>query len=187
MAPGTAGDEIERLEDDVRRAVAVRRRQLGRSCASMHSKVDVEIQRTAEALDQGDRAGLGRLTGEPGLLDQVRGDAAVDDAEHPAHDRGAAGEQETQRIRDAQHPLAHRLLGKDLVDQQRGALGHAPGATAGAETARLAAERDQVLGMAGVAAHPQEAVLETPALEVVLELLLRHTPASPCPAPPGAP
>ena len=52
---------------------------------------------------------------------------------HPAHDIGAAGEQEAQRIRDAQHPLAHRLLGKDLVDQQRGALGHAPDAAAGTE------------------------------------------------------
>jgi len=48
----------------------------------MHSKVDTEFQRTAEALDQGDRAGLSRHTGEPRLLDQVRGDTAVDDAEH---------------------------------------------------------------------------------------------------------
>jgi hypothetical protein len=45
------------------------------------------VQRTAEALDQGDRAGLGRLKGKTGLLDQVRGYATVDDAQHPAHDR----------------------------------------------------------------------------------------------------
>ncbi len=30
-----------------------------------HVEVDVEIQRTAEALNQRDRAGLGRLTGTP--------------------------------------------------------------------------------------------------------------------------
>ena len=81
----------------------------------MHSKVDV--QRTTEALDQGDRAGLGCLTREPRLLDQVRGNAAVDNAEHTAHDLGAAGEQEAQRIWDAQHPLPYRLLGKDFVYQ----------------------------------------------------------------------
>ena len=55
-------------------------------------QVDVEVKRTAEALDQGDRAGLGRLTRKAGLLAQVRGDAAVDDAEHPAQEIGAAGE-----------------------------------------------------------------------------------------------
>lgn len=49
-----------------------------------HVEVDVEVQRAAEALDQGDRAGLGRLTRKARLLDQVRGYAAIDDAEHPA-------------------------------------------------------------------------------------------------------
>lgn len=109
----------------------------------------------------------------------MRGDATVDDAEHPAHDIGAAGEQEAQRIRDAQHPLAHRLLGKDLVDQQCSTLRHAPSTTAGTKAAFLAAEGNLVLGMTGVAAYSQKAVLETPALEVVLELLL-HIPRQIC-------
>ena len=43
--------------------------------------MDVEIECAAESLNQGDRAGLGRPTGEPGLLDQVRGDAAVHNAQ----------------------------------------------------------------------------------------------------------
>jgi hypothetical protein len=90
------------------------------------------------ATHQGDRAGLGRLAGKPRLPDQVRGDAAVDDAQHPAHGLGAAREQEAQRVRNAQHPLAHRLLGKDLIHQQCHALGHAPGAATRAETAFLA-------------------------------------------------
>jgi hypothetical protein len=67
-------------------------------------------------------AGLGGLTGVRCLLDQLQGDAAVDDVEHSAHNCRATREQEAQRIRDAQHPLARQLLGKDLVDQQRGAL-----------------------------------------------------------------
>ena len=35
----------------------------------------------------------------------------------------------------------------------------------------LAAEGNQTLGMTGVAAHPQEAVIEAAALEVIIELL----------------
>ena len=50
--------------------------------------------------------------------------------------------------------LAHGLFGEDFVDQQRGALGHAPGTATGAETPPLAAMGDQVLGMTGLAAHP---------------------------------
>jgi hypothetical protein len=42
-------------------------------------------------------------------------------------------------------------------------------------SAPLAAERDQVLGMATVATQPQETMLETTALEVFLKLLL-HIP-----------
>ena len=51
-------------------------------------KVNVEVQCTAEALDQGDGAGLGRIVGMACFLDQLRGDDAVNDAQHPAHDLG---------------------------------------------------------------------------------------------------
>lgn len=102
----------------------------------------------------------------------MRGDAAVDHAEYPAHDLGLAREQEAQRVRNTQHPLAHRLLGKHFVHQQRRALSHAPGAAARAEPAPCTDERDQMLGMATVAAFAQEAKIETTAREVVLELLL---------------
>ena len=57
-----------------------------------HVEVDVEVQGAAEALDQGDRACMGRLAGKSSLLDQVRGNASVDDAEHLAHDGRAARE-----------------------------------------------------------------------------------------------
>jgi hypothetical protein len=36
-----------------------------------HVEVDVEVQRTAETLDQGHRAGTRPLASEPGLLDQM--------------------------------------------------------------------------------------------------------------------
>ena len=37
--------------------------------AKQHVEVDVEVERATEALDQGDRTGLGRLTGKSGLPD----------------------------------------------------------------------------------------------------------------------
>jgi hypothetical protein len=95
---------------------------------------------------------------------------------------GRLAMQKAQGIGSAQHPLSHRLLGKHFVDEQRRALGHAPGPATGAEPAPLAAEGDQVLGMAGVATHPQKSVLEATALEVSLEFLLhivRQGPALP--------
>ena len=76
-------------------------RLAGRSCASTrprHScahahQVNIQIQRATEPPDEGDRASLGRPTGKDRFLDQVRGETTVDDAEHPAHDGRAAGEQ----------------------------------------------------------------------------------------------
>jgi hypothetical protein len=59
----------------------------------MHIKVDSQVERAVEALNQRDRPGLSRLAGKPGLLDQVGDDAAVDDVEHAAHDGWAAREQ----------------------------------------------------------------------------------------------
>lgn len=91
-------------------------------------EVDIEVQRAAEAQDQCDRAGLGRLGGESRLLDHMLGDAAVNTTEHTGPDLRASREQEAQRIGNAQHLLAHRLFGEYLVDEQRGALDHAPSA-----------------------------------------------------------
>lgn len=39
--------------------------------------MNIEVQRTTKTLDEGDRAGLGRLPGIPRLFDQVCRDTAV--------------------------------------------------------------------------------------------------------------
>jgi hypothetical protein len=62
------------------------------------------------------------------------------------------------------NPLAHRLFGQDLVDQQDRAFGHAPRPTAGTEPTAFAAESHQMLGVAVVALHAQKAVFQTAAL-----------------------
>mgnify|MGYP003563516365 FL=1 len=46
-------------------------------------EVNVEVQRRAEALNQRNCTGAGALLGVPGLPDQVCGDDAVENAEHP--------------------------------------------------------------------------------------------------------
>ncbi len=79
--------------------------------------MDIQIECRAEALDQRDRAGLGYLFCEARLLDQVCGDDAVDDAQHPAHDLRPTGEQEAQWKRETEYPLAHGLFGQDFIDQ----------------------------------------------------------------------
>jgi len=60
--------------------------------ASLHSKW-IFRQGTAEALDQSNGAGLGRVAGEPGLFDQVSSKASVDYTQYLAHDRRPGGKQ----------------------------------------------------------------------------------------------
>ena len=78
-------------------------------------KMDVEIERTAEALDQRDRTRVCALPGVTGFMNQVRCNGTVYNAQHRCHDRRLAGEQKAQWIREAQYPLAHGLFGQDLV------------------------------------------------------------------------
>ena len=58
--------------------------------------------------------------------------------EDPGHVGGRA------TIRKAQHPLAHRVFGKDFIHQQGGTFRHAPRPAAGAEAASIVTEGDQV-------------------------------------------
>jgi hypothetical protein len=74
-----------------------------------------------------------------------------------------------QRERKTDDPLAQWYIGEDFIGQQGGGLGHAAGATTGAEPSFFAGERHQPLEVAFVAAHPEKAVLESAALQVGLE------------------
>ena len=60
-------------------------------------------------------------------------------------------------------------MGQNIVDQQRGTLGHPSGATAGTDAAVLTAESHQPLMMAVLAAHAQKAIFQATTLEVVVE------------------
>ena len=93
----------------------------------------------------------------------------VDDAEHPAHDLGAAGEQEAQLEWETQYPLAHRLFGQYLIDQQGRTLRHPPGTATRAETAPLTTESDQALSnKPGYPAGPGAITLSVRSITVIV-------------------
>jgi len=75
-------------------------------------------------------------------------------------------------MRQREYPLPQWTFGEYPLGQQRSGLGHAPRTTGGAEPALLAAERDELLGVARVATQAEEAFLQTTALQVGVKLLL---------------
>ena len=93
------------------------------------------------------------------LLTQKPRNDAVDDAQHRREQLGVSGEQNTQRDRHARD---------DLIDQVRGALGHAPRAARGTKPASLARKRHQLLVRA---AHAQESVRQNTAFKKSLALI----------------
>ena len=81
------------------------------------------------------------------------------------------GEQDAQRNRKRQYPLAHRHAGDDLIDQVSGSCCHAPRATRRAKPASFAREGDQLLMAAVPTAQPQKAVGENAAFEKGVKFL----------------
>ena len=105
-------------------------------------------------------------------MDQVGGDRPVNDAQHLAHGLGVGRKQEAQGKGEADDPLAKRDIGKHLIGQQRGGLGHAACSATWAESSFFAGKRHQPLEVAFVAAHPEKAVFEAAALQVGLKFLV---------------
>ena len=132
-------------------------------------EMDIQVERTAEALDQRDGTGLCRRLRVAGFPDQMCGKGPIDDAQHLAHDRRPAGKQKPERVWETQHPFTHRRMRQDFIHQQGRALGHAPRPAARAEATTFATEGHKLLGMAGVATHPQEAMLQPAAAKVIVE------------------
>jgi len=79
--------------------------------------VDVQIGGRSNALDQRDRAAVSLGGLQPGLIEQGARDDAVYDLQHRRHPLGLRGQQQAQRNRQRQYPLAHRHTRDDMVDQ----------------------------------------------------------------------
>ena len=101
---GRCGDAVETGRFVIERVGAVEEE---------HVQVRVEVERGAEALDEGDGAGAraGAHT-QSGAAHEEGGDRPVDDAQDPGEHRGAGREQEPQRVGEREHPLADGLLGQ---------------------------------------------------------------------------
>jgi hypothetical protein len=100
------------------------------------------------------------------------GDHAIHRTEHHRQRIQIGSEQKAQRIGKREHPLAQRALWQHFLSAQRSGVGHAPRTTRGTESALLAAERNQLLGVAVPAAHTQEAFLQPTARQLGVELIL---------------
>jgi hypothetical protein len=133
--------------------------------------MNIEVQRTTKSLDQGHRTSLRGLSSESCLLNQMGLYGPIHDPQYPPHQLRTAGQQETQLKWKTQYPLAYGLFRYYLIDQQCGAFGHTPRTAAGAEASSLATECYQVFMMTFAALHPQEAMLQAAAFEVIGKFL----------------
>jgi hypothetical protein len=138
-------------------------------------EVNVEIEATPKALDRGDGAGL--RIGDPGAPRATSVEAAKRPRVHGedlATELVVPCEQIPQAKRQAQHPLAHRHGGEDVVDEMRRPLGHPPPAAARTYRARFARERDETFRVARVAAKAREPSCPDTALEELTKLALHE-------------
>jgi hypothetical protein len=95
-------------------------------------QVDIEIQRTAEALHDRHRAIAAiRDALSPGAASQEPEHHPQRDADDSATQRVIPGEQVAQPMRQAQDPLSDRHIRQHVIDQMRRSLGHAAAAAPG--------------------------------------------------------
>ena len=143
-----------------------------RAVEHQHVEVDVGIERRPESLNERHGARVAGRARQTGLLEDVSGNPAIDDAEHLREHVGVGGQQKPQGEGQGKNPLAQRPCGEHFIDQERRSFRHPPRAAARAKAAPLTAERDELLGVARFAFDPKKTVLEAPAFAIRLELLL---------------
>ena len=134
--------------------------------------MNVEIGRRAKSLDQRDRAAISPFSLQTCLPEQVARDHAVHHQQHGRHELGLCGQQQAQRNRQRQYPLAHRHARNDVIEQVRRCLCHAPGPARREEAASFAAEGHKLVVPAVAAMQAQEAVGQDAAFQEGVELVL---------------
>ncbi len=135
-------------------------------------EVEVGVQRRTESVQERDGAELGLGRGARTALAEEGPDRPQEDAEHPSGERGIAGQEGPQPLRQREDPLAHRQRRQDLVAQMGGDLDRAARVAGGADAATLAGEGDQAFGATACAAGAGEPVGQDHAAEVGAEVVL---------------
>ena len=87
-------------------------------------QVDVQVGGGTKALDQRDRAAVSLPGLQSGLIEQPARDGTVHHLQHRRHQQRLRGQQQAQRDRQRQHPLTHRHMRDDVVEQVRRSLRH---------------------------------------------------------------
>jgi hypothetical protein len=137
-------------------------------------KVHIQVERGAEALDDGDGAALLRrdapfLACTPTKLRERRADEG---AQRLAREPCVVQTAVTERVGERQHPLADRHLGQHAVEEMRCRIRHPASSARSAEAAALAREYDQAIVARCAAVEAQEAMRESAAAEEGAKLLL---------------
>ena len=177
-----SGDDLEqhRLQCLIGRRGHLDERRLAIGAAPVHPvqhqavQVDVEIGRRAKALDQRDRATLGRVYLEASLAEQEAREHAVHHLQNGRHQLGLCSQQQAQRDGQRQHPLPHRHVGMTWSTKWAAVCAMRRAPHEGQNHPPLAAKRDELVVAAVPAAQPQEAVGQDAALEEGVELVLHE-------------
>lgn len=136
--------------------------------------MEVGVGERARPLDRGDRAGL---TGGNIALARTapvkRRDGSHEHAQHLGHKGWITEQAEPQRAGERERPLpVVGAMWKDVVDQMCCAVGHPPAIARRAQSAGLAAERDEHLVVARWTANAREAAFDDAAVEVPAKAIL---------------
>lgn len=134
-------------------------------------EVGVEVERAAQALQNGDGACLALDAERPSPVPIEAEQHAQRHTEHAASDLGVAGHLQTPVPRQRQHPLSDGDLGEEGIDPAGGEVAHPATATARADAALLVRERDQRVVVAAHAGEPGEALRQVATVEQPLERL----------------
>jgi hypothetical protein len=137
-------------------------------------KVQVRIERRAEAVDEGHRAETGGGTRPRAVGAQAGLHRAQEELQGRTLELGVAFQEVAQPLGHGQYPLPQRQLWQDVIGQMRGGLHHAPRVARWAHAASLARERDQEIVPARVAAGASEAASQDAAFQVAAELALHR-------------
>jgi hypothetical protein len=132
--------------------------------------VDVQVERGAEALNEGDRTALLRMNVPRSPL------AATVLCEQRADERARHLARELRVVRTAvaerEHPLPDRNLGQHAIDEMRCGVRDAPTSARGTEAAAFARKSDQAVVATRIAVEAQEAMRKLAAAEEGAKLLL---------------
>lgn len=135
--------------------------------------MQVQVQRRAETLEEGDRAALlcPHAPVAPDPPPQLGEQRPHERAKHFARERAIVGAAVTKGVRQSEYPLTNGHGGENAVDEMRRGISHPATAARGAEAAALTRERHETIVTAVVAAQAQKTVSEDPAAQEGAQLL----------------